>query len=88
MDRVGDGGGVGEGAQLCAKTQNMGPANRVSQDQRKNDPAMAKPGLLNGGDGGTMGVGYLAAFFLQSHPHFSCALSVPLYLPKPSPCLP
>lgn len=67
MGRAGDGGGMGGVAQLCAKAQNLGSANRGSQEQRKIDPEMAKPGLFNGGDGGRMGVGYFAALILQSH---------------------
>lgn len=38
----------GGGTQLCAKDQNLGPANRVSQERRKIDPEMAKPGSSTG----------------------------------------
>lgn len=77
---------MGAGAQLCAKDQNLGPANRVNQGQGKTDPEMARPGLLTGDDSGDTGMNHCVTLILQSHEHLRCALSVPLYLPRPASC--
>lgn len=64
MGRAGDGGSWGEGLSCVLRT-----CQHSKPGQRRIDLRMAKPDLLDGGDGGGMGMNDLATLILQSHEH-------------------
>lgn len=69
MVTVGNDGGwdmVGGGSAVCSGPDS-GTCQQTEPGAENIDPDMAKPGLLNGGDGGRIGMGYFATLILQSH---------------------
>lgn len=63
-----DGMGDGGGSAVCLGPDS-GTCQQTETETENIDPEMAKPGFLNGSDGGGIGMDYFETLILQSHQH-------------------